>query len=857
MSIFKDSFPDFVKTELTKRQTNIKNHDLPTISTLTNRNAWVRMVSGVEVNDDNGTTAINGTLFGGDTSKIPNQLSILSGYTKGARGIRPVPGITGIDVDSVSANGSLRKITVSFNCWDVNQLNYLEQLYMRPGYTVCIEWGWSHQLGDNKVLTPQGFFCDKILNINNDPNLKGKSLLELYRAAYQYSITYKGNYDVCLGKVSNYHWELREDGGYDCTTTIITYGEILDSLKVNFIALSDINVMGLGLIAPSGSTGFEPGEGPRPYYEKSLLSGLLYEIKMYSERQSLSDGKIVFISSDKFSTNTQNFLNPNNQTLVDMTNSVGFNPQLASKYGVTVNSGSIGYSVFTTSKIPNADEYSDYDLSLRNAPRSYILLSDFCRLISDFIIPQGENGKITEITTKPIDINPQTTIEPSIKINAYPIQLPMDLNVCLFYPKIWMEGVLSVNISNTGSSNQPSGPSIVNPSNYQSQINFLNTALIQNNFQVAYQTAYENTTSMQGSSNINLPGTPTTVYNYKSQNEIDSFNTKLRSLIELSTSNITPFSNFSQNVPIFGSFANSNQNQNNYVLTLNIPGLQNVYLIMDQNKNILFNGLISSLPDISDQNRAQSILNITISGNTSYWNQLWNNAQNNNISNQLNQTSQIIKNIFTPIKDPKYTFFTDDTYSSAYVGNIFVNIDFILKLIDNASSSSTSGDPNRKNELFFSTLFNSLLSSIQNSIGSINDLRVHVDPIDNKARIVDMDYVNQNTTNLFEFKIQNTSSITRNLRLESMIFPEQSTIMAISAQTKSGALGYGNQHLVAYNQGIVDRVVEGLDVTAVTKESTNTQQIQLINMLDTIASYYKSISIPSENKNKENVQPQQ
>ena len=37
------------------------------------------------------------------------------------------------------------------------------------------------------------------------------------------------------GYVKNYNWTARMDGGYDCTTTIISIGEIMESLKAGYL----------------------------------------------------------------------------------------------------------------------------------------------------------------------------------------------------------------------------------------------------------------------------------------------------------------------------------------------------------------------------------------------------------------------------------------------------------------------------------------------------------------------------------------------------------------------------------------------------------------------------------------------
>ena len=78
-----------------------------------------------------------------------------------------MPGITGIDIKSKSAYGSLRQVTVSFVAWDIRQLEELELLYMRPGYTVLVEWGWAPYLDNDGKLSKNIDYYDII---NKTPN---------------------------------------------------------------------------------------------------------------------------------------------------------------------------------------------------------------------------------------------------------------------------------------------------------------------------------------------------------------------------------------------------------------------------------------------------------------------------------------------------------------------------------------------------------------------------------------------------------------------------------------------------------------------------------------------------------------
>lgn len=58
-------------------------------------------------------------------------------------GAVPKPGIVDANIRTKSAYGSLRQAKVNFVCHNLRQLEILELLYMRPGYPVLMEWGWS------------------------------------------------------------------------------------------------------------------------------------------------------------------------------------------------------------------------------------------------------------------------------------------------------------------------------------------------------------------------------------------------------------------------------------------------------------------------------------------------------------------------------------------------------------------------------------------------------------------------------------------------------------------------------------------------------------------------------------------
>jgi hypothetical protein len=266
MSIFKNTFESGVQLQLTARQNALDNtfRTADQIQYFNSRNAWIKMSSAVNVNKSS-TLAANTVLLGGALlnfgrfggkqlrSGVGSGTEAYSTKTTGGQtnrlGIRPMPGITSLDVKSKSAYGSLREANVSFQCWDIRQLEELEQLYMRPGYSVLVEWGWTPYLDNGGNLQSNVSLPDYLFTLTKKE--------DIWKTIYDRSAK-DGNYDAVYGFVKNYSWKARNDGGYDCSVSIITMGEVLESLKINYGAYDKSSIQTNGLFpgpAPSGSFG--------------------------------------------------------------------------------------------------------------------------------------------------------------------------------------------------------------------------------------------------------------------------------------------------------------------------------------------------------------------------------------------------------------------------------------------------------------------------------------------------------------------------------------------------------------------------------------------------------------------------
>jgi len=256
MSIFRETLPEYVKEQLTARTEVISSTDTRSttfLSYVSGKNGWVRMVSFVNYDDPKLTysgdeLAKKYILEGGTLYKKGNEerlrfgsfgdggsyLSDLDGANNKGQasatnlrplGARPMPGITNVDITNKTAYGSLKEATVRFYCWDKHQLEELELLYMRTGYTVLLEWGWSEYLESSTNIKNIGPGIDVFSSTLTDE--------DVYNQIEALKEKYKGNYDALLGHVKNFSWQLMPNGGYECSTIIISRGEIISTLRLS------------------------------------------------------------------------------------------------------------------------------------------------------------------------------------------------------------------------------------------------------------------------------------------------------------------------------------------------------------------------------------------------------------------------------------------------------------------------------------------------------------------------------------------------------------------------------------------------------------------------------------------------
>tara|TARA_R110000744_G_scaffold218612_3_gene337415 strand:+ start:1707 stop:5612 length:3906 start_codon:yes stop_codon:yes gene_type:complete len=165
------------------------------------------------------------------------------------RGFVPMPGITSANV-KYENDGALTKTTINIKCFSRNQFALIDTLYMRPGYTLLLEFGWSAYLGTNnngQLLT------DSTVNLQNSDNFFSPALSLLLNPQRkttnnQYKIIQaikderertSGNYEAVFGKITNFKWSMDPDGSYNCVVELRGLGEMIESLRLNVNTKTD------------------------------------------------------------------------------------------------------------------------------------------------------------------------------------------------------------------------------------------------------------------------------------------------------------------------------------------------------------------------------------------------------------------------------------------------------------------------------------------------------------------------------------------------------------------------------------------------------------------------------------------
>jgi hypothetical protein len=847
MSIFRETLQKDIKASLENRQKAMTRRNTNDIQYLNSRNVWIRMASSVDVNGKpdlakqyvlQGGTLYNNTLRSGITEKFADggAYSISGSNGPYRLGIRPMPGITGVEIKSKSAYGSLREATVNFQCWDIAQLEDLELLYMRPGYTVLLEWGWAPYLdvNGNYQSTFTDFYTDKILNPTTPAD---KDRTKIFKALYDNCTKYGGNYDAVFGYIKNYNWSARADGGYDCTTTIITTGEVIESIKVNYVRkdlasykMYDTSSVGNGfldsLFTAQGST---PSTKFAEYYQKNTLAGVWAELNY-----KLKDP---------------------NTTLSSTGSAILGNKIIAGKgdkYNVLKFQGLTNYGDFNSFIEPGSPF------------KTFITLEAAFDVINEFILTKAEKDTKSLITLS-------TKVDGSADLQcvAHPVQISIDPTVCMIKSPLWYDQISPlIKTATTGAAvttnvqadtiarqliDASSGDD-VEMSDFLTAIRLINNPTLY----VAINDIFKRGTYSTGATTTNGAGAWQYASGFQGLLE-EQFITKNSQLARTpSRNNISAAGGVGVPFRWKGSSKVSSPNLVSvwwlYIIQKNLPSSSGINISINLTADT---GYVNTTFDAIIANSRNTGVTLDFSGATLNPYQLanlkdvdgtdfvaagtgrfagaWSTAHytiqpggvavsappaaavtaaalvlNTADAVGIIEQMELLEQEFFIKSFPTSTGSRQDCIDAelGYIGNIYVSLDYLYRQSLNVSLEAS--DTKEKNEINLYSYIKGITSGIQVSIGNLNNFEIHVDPIDNNvARVIDINYAERtNPPPLFELEVYNLNSIVRSYNLQSQIFPNQSSIIAIGSQAQGGGQGaIQNKTMVSFNDRLTDRIL--------------------------------------------------
>ena len=307
-------------SESVKRDPTVLNY-------LNNRNAWIKMASGVAIDGSKGTERLqdifaqspelvteakdisalkdmglakNLVLFNTiqsindyDPDKqqpyisrrgvrkdnlLSNSLNKMYGGLGGnSQGLQPVGGITDFTVESLN-RGSIRKATVNIKVYNQFQFNLIEMLYLRLGYIMMLEWGWDKYVSNIKYIP--GSPPEVTINQMGSTIIEEKwfttdtytqqSMLDEINLLRKNT---QGNYDGFFGKVSNFSWKVNKDGSYDIKVDLISLGSIIESINVRKPS-TEITTTNIPYIQEELADKFKVEPNKDGSYDNSLINNI-------------------------------------------------------------------------------------------------------------------------------------------------------------------------------------------------------------------------------------------------------------------------------------------------------------------------------------------------------------------------------------------------------------------------------------------------------------------------------------------------------------------------------------------------------------------------------------------------------
>jgi hypothetical protein len=339
------------------------------------KTGWAKLTSGVNVGGSS-ELAQKYIMVGGVKGRTGTDT--YSNFTgDNGKGFRPMPGITGVTINSVGQFGQLKEATVTFNCWDRSQITELELLFMRPGFTALLEWGHSIYAtsGQDYIKTPKtvGSFFKT-----------GTSKEQIYKEIEGLKKQSGYNYDGIFGFIKNFSWSYRQDGGYDCTTNLISIGEIMESLTIDIdtpaVTTTEGTEGGIGTIIPA-----------------TMLQDVLKTIRESEPADAWTKIKAKF-------------------------------PKFAEKHVLIGGRDELNIAALPLNSVKDGTEIKKPKAGNKFV---YVSLRSFCELVNTVIIVDNNDKNVIKLNTNIVPIGGDTTSTPTCRFRTYKNHTSSDPGTCL------------------------------------------------------------------------------------------------------------------------------------------------------------------------------------------------------------------------------------------------------------------------------------------------------------------------------------------------------------------------------------------------------------------------------------------
>ncbi len=276
------------QVDLRQQLLGLQNKSPEMLSWQTNKTAWIRAISAVTVTDEKAKELTERENFGG--GKLAQEYVLFNGTVglesqtdadgnitydqktnagvyngqqpnnsvygfeyDSERGLVPMPGISDLTISTYN-RGSLRRASFKVKAYNRKQFAALDALFMRPGYTLLIEWGHTTyytgtpekpKYNTANFNTKPFLLLNEFLEGNEDGGQddilkaikreRGNGLTNEFDQNGEDSGFTEGNYDGFYGKITNFVWSLNPDGSYNIEVKAISTGDIIESLTIDHV----------------------------------------------------------------------------------------------------------------------------------------------------------------------------------------------------------------------------------------------------------------------------------------------------------------------------------------------------------------------------------------------------------------------------------------------------------------------------------------------------------------------------------------------------------------------------------------------------------------------------------------------